>query len=111
MVIRLFQKSPEKAGAQEKAGGYVGRAEEAPADIDSLLAEGEAAVNVEAPAAEEEAEPEEKKAKEPKAKAKEPKTKAKEPKVGNAERKSKAERAEGKRKKKGIARRRLRHTN
>ena len=98
--------STEEAEAQEKAGGYVGRAEEAPADIDALLAEVEAAVTVEEPAAEE-AEPEAKKAKEPK--AKEPKAKAeaktKEAKADKSEKKaegkSKAEKGEGKGKKKG----------
>jgi len=104
-VTANVAKSTEEAEAQEKAGGYVGRAEEAPADIDALLAEVEAAVTVEEPAAEE-AEPEAKKAKEPK--AKEPKAKAeakaKEPKADKsekAERKSKAEKGEGKGKKKG----------
>ena len=37
-------KSTEEAEAQEKAGGFVGRVEEAPADLDSLLADAEAAV-------------------------------------------------------------------
>jgi len=104
-VTANVAKSTEEAEAQEKAGGYVGRAEEAPADIDALLAEVEAAVTVEEPAAEE-AEPEAKKAKEPK--AKEPKAKAeaktKEPKADKsekAERKRKAEKGEGKGKKKG----------
>ena len=104
-VTANVAKSTEEAEAQEKAGGYVARAEEAPADIDALLAEAEAAVTVEEPAAEG-AEPEAKKAKEPK--AKEPKTKAdakaKEPKADKsekAERKSKAEKGEGKGKKKG----------
>jgi large subunit ribosomal protein L9 len=104
-VTANVAKSTEEAEAQEKAGGYVGRAEEAPADIDALLAEVEAAVTVEEPAAEE-AEPGAKKAKEPK--AKEPKAKAeaktKEPKADKsekAERKSKAEKGEGKGKKKG----------
>ena len=99
-VTANVAKSTEEAEAQEKAGGYVGRAEEAPADIDALLAEVEAAVTVEEPAAEE-AEPEAKKAKEPKAKAE---AKAKEPKADKsekAERKSKAEKGEGKGKKKG----------
>ena len=104
-VTANVAKSTEEAEAQEKAGGYVGRAEEAPADIDALLAEVEAAVTVEEPAAEE-AEPEAKKAKEPK--AKEPKTKAeakaKEPKADKFEKtegKGKAEKGEGKGKKKG----------
>ena len=104
-VTANVAKSTEEAEAQEKAGGYVARAEEAPADIDALLAEAEAAVTVEEPAAEG-AEPEAKKAKEPK--AKEPKAKAeakaKEPKADKsekAERKSKAEKGEGKGKKKG----------
>ena len=104
-VTANVAKSTEEAEAQEKAGGYVGRAEEAPADIDALLAEAEAAVTVEEPAAEG-AEPEAKKAKEPK--AKEPKAKAeaktKEPKADKsekAERKRKAEKGEGKGKKKG----------
>ena len=104
-VTANVAKSTEEAEAQEKAGGYVGRAEEAPADIDALLAEVEAAVTVEEPAAEE-AEPEAKKAKEPK--AKEPKTKAdakaKEPKADKSEKpegKRKAEKGEGKGKKKG----------
>src|SRR6516225_2966700 len=77
-VTANVAKSTEEAEAQEKAGGYVSRAEEAPADIDALLAEAEAAVTVEEPAAEA-AEPEAKKAKEPKAKepkAKEPKAKS-----------------------------------
>jgi large subunit ribosomal protein L9 len=104
-VTANVAKSTEEAEAQEKAGGYVGRAEEAPADIDALLAEAEAAVTVEEPAAEE-AEPETKKAREPK--AKEPKAKgeakAKEPKAeksDKAEGKGKAEKGEGKGKKKG----------
>ena len=104
-VTANVAKSTEEAEAQEKAGGYVSRAEEAPADIDALLAKAEAAVTVEEPAAEG-AEPEAKKAKEPK--AKEPKAKAeaktKEPKADKsekAERKSKAEKGEGKGKKKG----------
>ncbi len=37
-------KSTEEAEAQEKAGGFIGRVEEAPADLDSLLADAEAAV-------------------------------------------------------------------
>jgi large subunit ribosomal protein L9 len=85
-VTANVAKSTEEAEAQEKAGGYVGRAEEAPADIDALLAEVEAAVTVEEPAADEAA-PESKKAK-GEAKAKEPKA-------------EKAEKAEGKGKKKG----------
>ena len=104
-VTANVAKSTEEAEAQEKAGGYVSRAEEAPADIDALLAEAEAAVTVEEPAAEG-AEPEAKKAKEPK--AKEPKTKAdakaKEPKADKSEKpegKRKAEKGEGKGKKKG----------
>ena len=104
-VTANVAKSTEEAEAQEKAGGYVSRAEEAPADIDALLAEAEAAVTVEEPAAEG-AEPEAKKAKEPK--AKEPKTKAeakaKEPKADKSEKtegKGKAEKGEGKGKKKG----------
>ncbi len=60
-------KSTEEAEAQEKAGGYVGRTEEAPADLDSMLAEAEAAVAEEKPAegaeAAAEAAPEEKKKK------------------------------------------------
>ena len=104
-VTANVAKSTEEAEAQEKAGGYVGRAEEAPADIDALLAEVEAAVTVEEPAAEE-AEPEAKKAKEPKAKEQKAKAEAKtkEPKADKsekAERKSKAEKGEGKGKKKG----------
>ena len=104
-VTANVAKSTEEAEAQEKAGGYVARAEEAPADIYALLAEAEAAVTVEEPAAEG-AEPEAKKAKEPK--AKEPKTKAeakaKEPKADKSEKpegKRKAEKGEGKGKKKG----------
>jgi len=101
-VTANVAKSTEEAEAQEKAGGYVARAEEAPADIDALLAEAEAAVTVEEPAAEG-AEPEAKKAKEPK--AKEPKAKSeaksKEPKADKSEGKSKAEKGEGKGKKKG----------
>ncbi len=55
-------KSTEEAEAQEKAGGYVGRTEEAPADLDTMLAEADAAVADEKPAeaAAEEAKPEEK---------------------------------------------------
>ncbi len=45
-------KSAEEAEAQEKAGGYVGRTEEAPADLDSMLAEADAAVAEEKPAEE-----------------------------------------------------------
>ena len=45
-------KSTEEAEAQEKAGGYVGRTEEAPADLDSMLAEAEAVVAEEKPAEE-----------------------------------------------------------
>jgi large subunit ribosomal protein L9 len=86
-VTANVAKSTEEAEAQEKAGGFVGRAEEAPADIDTLLAEVEAAVTAEEPAAEA-ADPEAKTAKEPKAKAKEPKG-------------EKAEKAEAKGKKKG----------
>ena len=104
-VTANVAKSTEEAEAQEKAGGYVSRAEEAPADIDALLAEAEAAVTVEEPAAEG-AEPEAKKAKEPK--AKEPKAKgeaktkeAKADKSEKAEGKTKAEKGEGKGKKKG----------
>ena len=37
-------KSTEEAEAQEKAGGFIGRVEEAPADLDSLLADAEAKV-------------------------------------------------------------------
>jgi large subunit ribosomal protein L9 len=102
-VTANVAKSTEEAEAQEKAGGYVGRAEEAPADIDALLAEVEAAVTVETPA-EEEA-PEAKKAKEPRAKGEtKSEAKAKESKAEKAEKaegKSKAEKAEGKGKKKG----------
>ena len=57
-------KSTEEAEAQEKAGGYVGRTEEeAPADLDSMLAEADAAVADEKPAqaAAEDAKPEEEK--------------------------------------------------
>ena len=56
-------KSAEEAEAQEKAGGYVGRTEEAPADLDTMLAEADAAVADEKPAeaAAEEAKPEEEK--------------------------------------------------
>lgn len=57
-------KSTEEAEAQEKAGGYVGRTEEeAPADLDSMLAEADAAVADEKPveAAAEEAKPAEEK--------------------------------------------------
>lgn len=104
-VTANVAKSTEEAEAQEKAGAYVGRAEETPADIDALLAEVEAAVTVEEPPADE-AEPEAKKAKEPK--AKEPKAKAeaktkesKADKSEKAEGKSKAEKGEGKGKKKG----------
>ena len=103
-VTANVAKSTEEAEAQEKAGGYVGRAEEAPADIDALLAEAEAAVTVEEPAAEG-AEPEAKKAKEPRAKGEtKSEAKAKESKAEKAEKaegKSKAEKAEGKGKKKG----------
>jgi large subunit ribosomal protein L9 len=46
-------KSTEEAEAQEKAGGYVGRVEEAPAaDLDTILAEADAAVAEEKPAEE-----------------------------------------------------------
>jgi large subunit ribosomal protein L9 len=41
-------KSTEEAEAQEKAGGFIGRVEEKPADIDSLLAEVEAVTGEEA---------------------------------------------------------------
>ena len=106
-VTANVAKSTEEAEAQEKAGGYVGRAEEAPADIDALLAEAEAAVTVEEPAAEG-AEPEAKKAKEPKAKEAKTKAeaKAKEAKADKPEKpegkgKAKAEKGEGKGKKKG----------
>ena len=106
-VTANVAKSTEEAEAQEKAGGYVGRAEEAPADIDALLAEAEAAVTVEEPAAEG-AEPEAKKAKEPKAKEAKTKAeaKAKEAKADKPEKpegkgKTKAEKGEGKGKKKG----------
>src|SRR6516162_6473462 len=68
-VTANVAKSTEEAEAQEKAGGYVGRAEEAPADIDALLAEVETAVTPEEPKAAKEA-PEAKKAKETKADAK-----------------------------------------
>jgi large subunit ribosomal protein L9 len=50
-VTANVAKSTEEAEAQEKAGGFVGRSESGPADIESLLAEAEAAV------APEEAEP------------------------------------------------------
>ncbi len=55
-------KSTEEAEAQEKAGGFVGRVEEAPADLDTMLAEAEAVVAEEKPAevAADEAKPEEK---------------------------------------------------
>lgn len=79
-VTANVAKSTEEAEAQEKAGGFVGRTEEAPADIDALLAEVESGVIIDEPAAEE-AEHEPKKAKEAKA--------------------DKAEKAEGKDKKKG----------
>ncbi len=52
-VTANVAKSAEEAEAQEKAGGYVGRAEETgPADLDALLAEAETAVAPETPAAE-----------------------------------------------------------
>ena len=55
-------KSHEEAEAQEKAGGYVGRVEEAPtADLDTMLAEAEAVVAEEKPAEETEAKKEDKK--------------------------------------------------
>src|SRR5579871_7068909 len=56
-------KSTEEAEAQEKAGGYVGRTAEAPADLDTMLAEADAAVADEKPAeaAAEEAKQEEEK--------------------------------------------------
>jgi large subunit ribosomal protein L9 len=55
-------KSAEEAEAQEKAGGYVGRVEEAPtADLDTMLAEAEAVVAEEKPAEETEAKKEDKK--------------------------------------------------
>ena len=37
-------KSTEEAEAQEKAGGFIGKAERGPADLDSMLAEAEAVV-------------------------------------------------------------------
>jgi large subunit ribosomal protein L9 len=37
-------KSTEEAEAQEKAGGFIGKAERAPADLDTILAEAEAVV-------------------------------------------------------------------
>jgi large subunit ribosomal protein L9 len=37
-------KSAEEAEAQEKAGGFIGKAERGPADLDSMLAEAEAVV-------------------------------------------------------------------
>ena len=55
-------KSAEEAEAQEKAGGYVGRVEEAPtADLDTMLAEAEAVVAEEKPAEETEEKKEDKK--------------------------------------------------
>jgi large subunit ribosomal protein L9 len=99
-VTANVAKSTEEAEAQEKAGAYVGRAEETPADIDALLAEVEAAVTVEEPPADE-AEPEAKKAKEPKAKAEAKTKESKTDKSEKAEGKSKAEKGEGKGKKKG----------
>jgi large subunit ribosomal protein L9 len=105
-VTANVAKSTEEAEAQEKAGGFVGRGEEA-ADLDELLAEVETAVTPdEAPAAEA-GEAEAKKAKaEPKAKgeakAKEPKAKA--PKEAKAkEPKAKEPKAEGKAKSEGKA--------
>ena len=97
-VTANVAKSTEEAEAQEKAGGFIGRGEEEAADLDELLAEVEAAVTPEAPAAEA-GEPEAKKKAEPKAKgeakAKEPK--AKEPKEAKAkEPRAKEPKAEGK---------------
>ncbi len=43
-VTANVAKSPEEAEIQLKAGGYVGRTEEAPASLDEILAEAEAAV-------------------------------------------------------------------
>jgi large subunit ribosomal protein L9 len=51
-VTANVAKSTEEAEAQEKAGGYVGRVEEAPADIDALLAEVDEAAAEAAPAEE-----------------------------------------------------------
>jgi large subunit ribosomal protein L9 len=51
-VTANVAKSTEEAEAQEKAGGYVGRVEEAPADIDALLAEVDEASAEAAPAEE-----------------------------------------------------------
>jgi large subunit ribosomal protein L9 len=51
-VTANVAKSTEEAEAQEKAGGYVGRVEEAPADIDALLAEVDEAADEAAPAEE-----------------------------------------------------------
>jgi large subunit ribosomal protein L9 len=64
-VTANVAKSTEEAEAQEKAGGFVGRSESGPADIESLLAEAEAAVAPEEaePAAEPEAKEEGKKKK------------------------------------------------
>jgi large subunit ribosomal protein L9 len=58
-VTANVAKSTEEAEAQEKAGGFVGRTQEAEADLDALLAEVESAVAPEeaAPAAEAEAKP------------------------------------------------------
>jgi len=51
-VTANVAKSTEEAEAQEKAGGYVGRVEEPPADIDALLAEVDEAADEAAPAEE-----------------------------------------------------------
>ncbi len=64
-VTANVAKSAEEAEAQEKAGGFVGRSESGPADIEALLAEAEAAVTPEEaePAVEPEAKEEGKKKK------------------------------------------------
>jgi len=64
-VTANVAKSAEEAEAQEKAGGFVGRSESGPADIEALLAEAEAAVTPDEaePAAEPEAKEEGKKKK------------------------------------------------
>jgi len=96
-------KSAEEAEAQEKAGGFVGRVEETPADVESLLAAVEpasAAAEAEAkPEGEEKAAPEAKPKAERKAKA-ERQAKAKDETAPEAEEKPKGK-AKGEAKAKG----------
>jgi large subunit ribosomal protein L9 len=70
-VTANVAKSTEEAEAQEKAGGFVGRVEEAPADLETLLAAAEVTDEAAPPAEAKSEEPAEGKAKakaEPKAK-------------------------------------------